>query len=133
MTERAEIASARRWVVKVGSALLTDDGRGLDVDVISALVKQLAQLRESGCEVVLVSSGAVAAGIVRLSWDVRPQLIHELQAAAAVGQSALIQSYETAFKRYGVATRRCSCPRPLSECTPYPSDATKPGGGAHRQ
>ena len=104
MTERAEIASARRWVVKVGSALLTDDGRGLDVDVISALVKQLAQLRESGCEVVLVSSGAVAAGIVRLSWDVRPQLIHELQAAAAVGQSALIQSYETAFKRYGVAT-----------------------------
>ena len=64
MTERAEIASARRWVVKVGSALLTNDGRGLDVDVISALVKQLAQLRESGCEVVLVSSGAVAAGIV---------------------------------------------------------------------
>ncbi len=104
MTERAEIASARRWVVKVGSALLTDDGRGLDVDVISALVKQLAQLRESGCEVVLVSSGAVAAGIVRLSWDARPQLIHELQAAAAVGQSALVQSYETAFKRYGIAT-----------------------------
>ena len=104
MTERAEIASARRWVVKVGSALLTDDGRGLDVDVILALVKQLAQLREADCEVVLVSSGAVAAGIVRVGWDARPQLIHELQAAAAVGQSALIQSYETAFKRYGIAT-----------------------------
>jgi glutamate 5-kinase len=104
MTERAEIASARRWVVKVGSALLTDDGRGLDVDVISTLVEQLAQLREAGCEVVLVSSGAVAAGIVRLGWAARPQVIHELQAAAAVGQSALVQSYETAFKQYGIAT-----------------------------
>jgi glutamate 5-kinase len=104
MTERAEIAGARRWVVKVGSALLTDDGRGLDVDVIKTLVKQLAQLRNSGCEVVLVSSGAVAAGMVRLGWAARPQLIHELQAAAAVGQSALVQCYEAAFKQYDVAT-----------------------------
>ena len=104
MIERAEIASARRWVIKVGSALLTDDGRGLDVDIISTLVAQLAQLRATGCEVVLVSSGAVAAGIVRLGWAARPQLIHELQAAAAVGQSALVQCYETAFKHYDIAT-----------------------------
>ena len=104
MTDRAEIASARRWVVKVGSALLTDDGRGLDTDIISTLVSQLAQLRETGCEVVLVSSGAVAAGIVRLGWTARPQVIHELQAAAAVGQSVLVQSYETAFKQFDIAT-----------------------------
>jgi glutamate 5-kinase len=104
MTERTEIARSKRWVVKVGSALLTNDGRGLDEDVISALVDQLAQLRGSGCEVVLVSSGAVAAGIVRLGWTARPHLIHELQAAAAVGQSVLVQSYENAFKRHNIAT-----------------------------
>jgi glutamate 5-kinase len=104
MTQRTEIAKARRWVVKVGSALLTDDGRGLDEGVISSLVDQLARLRATGCEVVLVSSGAVAAGIVRLGWAVRPHLLHQLQAAAAVGQSILVQSYETAFKRHNIAT-----------------------------
>ncbi|HEY6130885.1 MAG TPA: glutamate 5-kinase [Halioglobus sp.] len=104
MTERTEIASSRRWVVKGGSALLTNDGRGLDEGVITSLVKQLSQLREMGCEVVLVSSGAVAAGIVRLGWSARPHLIHELQAAAAVGQSVLVQSYENAFKRHNIAT-----------------------------
>ena len=104
MTHRTEIAEARRWVVKVGSALLTNDGRGLDVQVIASLVDQLAQLRASGSEVVLVSSGAVAAGIVRLGWTSRPHLIHELQAAAAVGQSILVQAYETAFTRYHTAT-----------------------------
>ena len=104
MIERSEIARAQRWVVKVGSALLTNDGRGLDEGVITSLVDQLAQLRESGREVVLVSSGAVAAGIVRLGWTARPHLIHELQAAAAVGQSVLVQSYETAFKRHNIAT-----------------------------
>ncbi|MEZ5503303.1 MAG: glutamate 5-kinase [Halioglobus sp.] len=104
MIERSEIARARRWVVKVGSALLTNDGRGLDEDVICALAGQLAQLRSTGSEVVLVSSGAVAAGIVRLGWKTRPHLLHELQAAAAVGQSVLVQSYETAFKRHDIAT-----------------------------
>lgn len=104
MAERTEIAEARRWVVKVGSALLTDDGRGLDANMINALVEQLVQLRARGCEVVLVSSGAVAAGIVRLGWKSRPHLLHELQAAAAVGQSVLVQSYENAFKRHDIAT-----------------------------
>jgi len=104
MTERADIAAARRWVVKVGSALLTRDGSGLDDNVIAALVDQLVRLRESGCEVVLVSSGAVAAGIARLGWSTRPHLLHKLQAAAAVGQSILVQSYESVFKRYDIAT-----------------------------
>ena len=104
MAKRAEIAAAKRWVVKVGSALLTDDGRGLDEAMIDGLVRQLAGLRESAREVVLVSSGAVAAGIVRLGWDSRPHIIHHLQAAAAVGQSVLVRSYESAFEQHGIAT-----------------------------
>ncbi|MCB1677839.1 MAG: glutamate 5-kinase [Halioglobus sp.] len=103
MAERNEIAASRRWVIKVGSALLTDDGRGLDESVITALVEQLVQLRAADCEVVLVSSGAVAAGLVRLGWTSRPHLLHELQAAAAVGQSVLVRSYEAAFNRHGIA------------------------------
>ena len=104
MAEREEIARSRRWVVKVGSALLTDDGRGLDEEMITRLVEQLVWLRDQGCEVVLVSSGAVAAGIVRLGWKARPHLVHDLQAAAAVGQSVLVQSYESAFKHHSVVT-----------------------------
>ena len=104
MAAREEIAAARRWVVKVGSALLTDDGRGLDTAMISNLVDQLASLRDAGIEVVLVSSGAVAAGMVRLGWTSRPTVLHDLQAAAAVGQSGLVQSYETAFKRHDITT-----------------------------
>ena len=102
MTDRTEISASRRWVVKVGSALLTDDGRGLDEQIIQDLVAQLAALRERGCEVVLVSSGAVAAGIVRLGMASRPHVLHDLQAAAAVGQSVLVQSYENAFKKHGI-------------------------------
>lgn len=99
---RAELAAARRWVVKVGSALLTDDGRGLDSRIISALVEQLSQLRSAGGEVVLVSSGAVAAGLVRLGWRERPAGLHALQAAAAVGQSALLQAWEQACAPHGI-------------------------------
>jgi glutamate 5-kinase len=102
--KRKELNQARRWVVKVGSALLTDDGAGLNEKVIGALADQLVALRRRGCEVVLVSSGAVAAGIVRLGWSTRPHRVHELQAAAAVGQSVLVQSYENAFNRHGIAT-----------------------------
>lgn len=104
MSVRKEIAASRRWVVKVGSALLTDDGRGLDANMITTLVEQLAQLRATGCEVVLVSSGAVAAGVVRLGLKARPSLLHELQAAAAVGQSILVQNYENAFKRHDIVS-----------------------------
>lgn len=94
----------RRWVVKVGSALLTDDGRSIDESIIVALVDELAVLRDRGCEVLLVSSGAVAAGLLRLGASQRPRELHELQAAAAVGQSALLRRYEEAFAAKGLLT-----------------------------
>ena len=102
--DRQILLTARRWVVKVGSALLTADGRRLDKGVIHGLVQQLITLRERGCEVVLVSSGAVAAGAVRLGFEDRPEDLHSLQAAAAVGQSALIRSYEEALAPQGINT-----------------------------
>jgi glutamate 5-kinase len=104
LVDRARFTGARRWVIKVGSALLTDGGRGLDTELINQLATQMASLRESGCDVVLVSSGAVAAGMVRLGWAQRPHALHDLQAAAAVGQMGLVQSYETAFQRFGLLT-----------------------------
>ena len=91
---------AKRWVIKIGSALLTNDGAGLDRNAIDSWVLQIAALLADGKEVVLVSSGAIAEGIVRLGWKTRPDSIHELQAAAAVGQMGLIQAYESSFKRF---------------------------------
>jgi glutamate 5-kinase len=101
---RARLASARRWVVKIGSALLTANGQGIDRDGIARWATQIAQLRADGCQVVLVSSGAIAEGSVRLGFRQRPRKIHELQAAAAVGQSGLIEAYEAAFQRHGLRT-----------------------------
>lgn len=103
-TTRPAVSCARRWVVKVGSALLTNDGRGLDAAVVGLLAHQVSSLRNAGCEVVLVSSGAVAAGIVRLGWPRRPDALHDLQAAAAIGQSILQQHYEQAFQGHDLAT-----------------------------
>ena len=91
---------AKRWVIKIGSALLTNDGAGLDRNAIDSWVEQIATLLAEGKEVVLVSSGAIAEGIVRLGWKTRPNSIHELQAAASVGQMGLIQAYESSFKRF---------------------------------
>lgn len=91
---------AKRWVIKVGSALLTNDGAGLDRAAIDGWVNQIAELMTQGKEVVLVSSGAIAEGIVRLKWQQRPESIHDLQAAAAVGQMGLIQAYESSFQRF---------------------------------
>ena len=82
---RDKVSGARRWVVKIGSALLTADGRGLDQGAMAVWVEQMVALHAAGIELVLVSSGAVAAGMSRLGWQVRPSAIHELQAAAAVG------------------------------------------------
>jgi len=96
---RERLTQSKRWVVKVGSSLLTNDGRGLDTDRIEQWTHQLATLMNEDCQVVLVSSGSIAEGLVRLGWTQRPTVIHELQAAAAVGQMGLIQAYETAFKR----------------------------------
>lgn len=104
MTKRLQLAKTRRWVVKIGSALLTNDGRGLDVSGISAWVEQMVALRRAGVELVLVSSGAVAEGMKRLGWTRRPNALYELQAAAAVGQMGLVQTYESCFQRHGMHT-----------------------------
>jgi glutamate 5-kinase len=98
------LQSSRRWVIKIGSSLLTDNGKGLDRQAINGWVAQMAELVKQGHEVVLVSSGAVAAGMTRLGWKERPQAIHELQAAAAVGQMGLIQVYEEAFQKFNLCT-----------------------------
>lgn len=100
MSDRDVVQKARRWVVKIGSALLTADGRGLDRESIGQWVSQVAQLLEQGIEVVLVSSGAVAEGMSRLGWRKRPSSVHELQAAAAVGQMGLVQAYEFQFQQF---------------------------------
>jgi glutamate 5-kinase len=101
---REAIRNARRLVVKVGSALVTDDGQGLDLDAIRDWGRQIAQLRADGREVVMVSSGAIAAGMQRLGWATRPHETHALQAAAAVGQMGLVQAYEGAFSVFGLIT-----------------------------
>ncbi|CAM4017749.1 glutamate 5-kinase [Vreelandella rituensis] len=101
---REALVQARRVVIKIGSALLTNDGRGLDEAAIGGWVDQVAALHRRGIDVVLVSSGAVAAGMVRLGWQVRPSAVHELQAAAAVGQNGLTQCYEQHFSRHGLVT-----------------------------
>ncbi|SAK82638.1 gamma-glutamyl kinase [Caballeronia pedi] len=101
---RSVIAAAKRIVVKVGSSLVTNDGRGLDHAAISRWAAQIAALREQGKEVVLVSSGAIAEGIHRLGWTKRPREIDELQAAAAVGQMGLAQVYESSFGAHGIRT-----------------------------
>jgi glutamate 5-kinase len=101
---RQQIAASQRWVVKIGSALLTNDGRGLNHAGITGWVDEMATLRQAGIEVVLVSSGAVAEGMSRLGWTQRPKALHELQAAAAVGQMGLVQAYESQFMRHGLHT-----------------------------
>jgi glutamate 5-kinase len=101
---RDKVTGAQRWVVKIGSALLTADGRGLDRSAMAVWVEQMVALREAGVELVLVSSGAVAAGMSRLGWSSRPSAIHELQAAAAVGQMGLVQAWESSFAEHGKHT-----------------------------
>jgi glutamate 5-kinase len=98
------IAQARRFVIKVGSALVTNNGQGLDLTAIDEWARQIAQLRQSNKEVLLVSSGAIACGMQRLGWSKRPHAVHELQACAAVGQMGLVQVYESAFARHGLHT-----------------------------
>ena len=94
------VGHARRVVVKVGSSLVTADGRGLDHAALNRWAEQIAALTGQGREVVLVSSGAIAEGIARLGWKKRPKAVNELQAAAAVGQMGLVQAYESIFRRY---------------------------------
>ena len=94
--------NARRIVVKVGSSLVTNEGRGLDETAIGEWCRQLAALRHDGREVIMVSSGAIAEGMKRLGWKTRPTAIHELQAAAAVGQMGLAQMYESKLRENGL-------------------------------
>ena len=101
---KTRLANAKRLVVKVGSALVTNNGAGLDLDAINDWARQIGALRKQGKEVVLVSSGAIACGMQRLGWSKRPKSVHELQAAAAVGQMGLVQVYEGAFSSYGLHT-----------------------------
>jgi len=102
--DKTRIAQAQRFVIKVGSALVTNNGQGLDLTAIDEWARQIAQLRQSNKQVLLVSSGAIACGMQRLGWSKRPRAVHELQACAAVGQMGLVQVYESAFARHGLHT-----------------------------
>ena len=101
-TQRALLQGARRIVVKVGSSLVTNEGRGVDAQAIGNWCRQLAALAAQGREVVMVSSGAIAEGMKRLGWSVRPHELPELQAAAAVGQMGLVQMYESQLSQHGL-------------------------------
>ncbi|MFM2261893.1 MAG: hypothetical protein RI959_569, partial [Pseudomonadota bacterium] len=98
------LRDARRVVVKVGSSLVTNDGRGLDEQAIGEWCRQLAHLIRDGREVIMVSSGAIAEGMKRLGWTNRPKAVQELQAAAAVGQMGLAQMYETKLRANGLGS-----------------------------
>lgn len=98
------VANARRVVVKVGSTLVTNEGRGVDAEAIGDWSRQMAALAHQGREVIIVSSGAVAEGMKRLNWTRRPRELHELQAAAAVGQMGLVHIYESQLRQHGLAS-----------------------------
>lgn len=104
MKTRADLLNIKCCVIKIGSAVLTDDGRGLNRAAINHWVEQISDLKARGIKVVVVSSGSVAEGMVRLGWIKRPHALHELQAAASVGQMGLIQAYEQSFQEHGSKT-----------------------------
>jgi glutamate 5-kinase len=104
MFSRDRIPFTRRWVVKIGSALITRNGEGLNREILAPWVDQMSALRGEGCELVLVSSGAVAEGMSRMGWRRRPRSLHQLQAAAAIGQMGLVRAYEDCFGMRGLHT-----------------------------
>ena len=104
MIDRKQLGESRRWVVKIGSSLITNKGQGLDSNAINSWAGQIAELRSQGKELILVSSGAVAEGMARMGWTKRPRALHELQAAAALGQMGLIQHFESCFKKHNIHT-----------------------------
>ena len=104
MTDPYDYSATRRWVVKVGSSLITNIETGINVDRIHGWAGQIAELKRSGVEVVLVSSGSVMEGMKRLGWSERPHEVHLLQVAAAVGQMGLVRTYEIAFEKHGYLT-----------------------------
>ena len=102
MISRDGIPNTKRWVVKIGSALLTREGRGVERAVLVPWADQMSGFLRNGGELVIVSSGAVAEGMARMGWRRRPKSLHELQAAAAIGQMGLIQAYEACFQKRGI-------------------------------
>lgn len=104
MFERNNIPQTKRWVVKIGSATLTGNGQGLDREAFATWVEQMAAWVREGNELVLVSSGAVAEGMCRMGWTKRPTSLHELQAAAAIGQMGLVKAWETCFAKHQLHT-----------------------------
>lgn len=101
-TDRSVLTHSTRWVIKVGTSLLTDFGAGLRREVVESLVHQICRLLDEGMQVVLVSSGSIGEGMRRLGWERRPDKVHLVQAAAAIGQIGLVHSYEAAFSQRGV-------------------------------
>ncbi len=104
MADRQKLIHSSRWVVKVGTSLLTDTESGLNKSAIDALVVQMATLQRRGVEILLVSSGSIVEGMQRMGWKRRPTELDQLQAAAAVGQMGLAQCYESAFQRFDIVT-----------------------------
>lgn len=102
--QTALVKDAKRIVIKIGSSLLTNNGKGINSAAIAHWAEQIAHLHQQGKQVILVSSGAIAEGMARLGWSKRPKLVNQLQAAAAVGQIALAQAYETAFNKHSIQT-----------------------------
>ncbi len=92
------------WVVKIGSTLLTDNGKGIDKSLIADWVEQIVDLKSQNIDVILVSSGSIVEGMKRLNWNEKPDDVHKLQAAAAVGQMGLIQAYESLFTKHDIHT-----------------------------
>ncbi len=101
---REQVKNAQRWVVKVGSSLVTNDGEGLNRSLITKWSEQIVELRAQNIEIVLVSSGSVAAGMRSLGWEKRPSALHQVQVAAAVGQARLVTYYEEVFAKHQVIT-----------------------------
>ncbi|AGS40355.1 MULTISPECIES: glutamate 5-kinase [Cycloclasticus] len=104
MKSRVDLKRAKCCVIKIGSAVLTNNGQGLNRSAINHWVAQISQLKARGIDVIIVSSGSVAEGMVRLGWSARPHALQELQAAASVGQMGLIQAYEQSFQAEGYKT-----------------------------
>lgn len=104
MTDRKKLGDSKRWVIKIGSSLITNEGQGLDLNAMQGWARQIAELRHQGKEIVLVSSGAVAEGMARMGWSKRPRALHKLQAAAALGQMGLIQQFESCFQLHKIHT-----------------------------
>ena len=92
------------WVIKIGSALLTNNGKGIDKDLISRWVQQIVHIQSQNIDIVIVSSGSIVEGMKRLGWKDKPSDVHKLQAAAAVGQMGLVQAYEYLFAKHNIHT-----------------------------